>query len=283
MANINGGLVTRGKNQNLTGMVNPKNILANEKMKQKFTDILGKKAPGFMASIMSLYNSDAKFQNVDGYSVVNSALLAATLDLPVNKEFGFTWIIPYGKQAQFQIGYKGYVQLALRTGQYRNLNVAEVHEGELKNFNPLTEEIELDFKSRTSDEIIGYAFYMRLLNGFEKTIYWSKEDILNHAKRFSKTYKNGPWQTDFNEMAKKTVLKNGLTKWGILSVEMQKAIEVDQATVDKPINNLDDLQHDDLQYPDNPQNDGAVDAEFKEPESKDEQEYIFEGTPFENK
>lgn len=280
MANVNGGLVTGRKPQNLTGMVKPQNILANETMKRKFTDILGKKAPAFMASIISLYNSDTKFQNVDGYSVVNSALLAATLDLPINKEFGFAWIIPYGKQAQFQIGYKGYVQLALRTGQYRNLNVVEIHEGELKKFNPLTEEIELDFTAKTSDDIIGYAFYMRLLNGFEKTIYWSEADIMAHAKRFSKTFKNGPWQTDFNEMAKKTVLKNGLTKWGILSVEMQKAIEVDQATVDKPINNLDDLQHDDLNYPDNPENDGAVDTDFKEAE---EQQDIFKDTPFEDK
>lgn len=280
MANVNGGLVAGNKNKSITGMVHPKNILANQHMKDKFTEILGKKAPGFMASIISLYNSDTKFQNVDGYSVVNSALLAATLDLPINKEFGFAWIIPYGKQAQFQIGYKGYIQLALRTGQYKNLNVVEIHEGELKKFNPLTEEIELDFNARTGDDIIGYAFYMRLLNGFEKTIYWSEADIMAHAKRFSKTFKNGPWQTDFDAMAKKTVLKNGLTKWGILSVEMQKAIEVDQAVVNKSINNLDDLQHDDLEYPDNPANENTVDAEFKEAE---EQQDIFKDTPFEDK
>lgn len=292
MANVNGGLVAnKPKNQNIQSMVHPKNILANENMKNKFTEILGKKAPGFMASIISLYNSDNKFQNVDGYSVVNAALLAATLDLPINKEFGFAWIIPYGKQAQFQVGYKGYVQLALRTGQYKHLNVIEVYDNQLKSFNPLTEEIVLDFSDDVDDgskKIVGYAFYMQLLNGFEKTIYWSKDKVLSHAKRFSKTYKNGPWQTDFNEMAKKTVLKNGLTKWGILSVEMQKAIEIDQATIDKPINNLDELHHEDLTYVDNPsqntKENEAIDTEFEEKNNENEtvkQEDVFSGTPFE--
>lgn len=295
MANVNGGLVTNPKGkQNLQTMVHPKNILANETMQKKFVEILGKKASGFMASIISLYNGDNKFQNVDGYSVVNSALIAATLDLPINKEFGFAWIIPYGKQAQFQVGYKGYVQLALRTGQYKNLNVIEVYDGQLKFFNPLTEEIELELTNDTGEKkIIGYAFYMRLLNGFEKTIYWPMENIKAHAIRFSKTYNNGPWQTDFNAMAKKTVLKNGLTKWGILSVEMQKAIEADQATVDKPINTLDDLTHEDLNYPDNPHGDNdesnhAIDTNYTESNNDEvnkenvesEQKDMFEGTPF---
>ncbi|WP_252237479.1 recombinase RecT [Clostridium sp. ZBS17] len=275
MANVNGGLVAGNTHkQNLQTMVHPKNILANENMKKKFTEILGKKAPAFMASIISLYNNDTNFSKVDGYSVVNSALIAATLDLPINKEFGFAWIIPYGKQAQFQVGYKGYVQLALRTGQYKNLNVIEIYDGQLKFFNPLTEEIELELTNNTGEKkIIGYAFYMRLLNGFEKTVYWPIENVKVHAERFSKTYKNGPWKTDFDAMAKKTVLKNGLTKWGILSVEMQKAIELDQAAIDKSIDNLDDLTSENLNYPDNPNSldkeGNIVDTEFTE-QSKDE-------------
>lgn len=297
MANVNGGLVAnQGQKQNLQTIVHPKNILANEGMKKKFTEILGKKAPGFMASILSLYNGDTNFSKVDGYSVVNSALIAATLDLPINKEFGFAWIIPYGKQAQFQVGYKGYVQLALRTGQYKNLNVIEIYDGQLKAFNPLTEEIELDLNSSFEigeRKLLGYAFYMRLLNGFEKTIYWPIEKVKAHAQKFSKTYNNGPWKTDFDAMARKTVLKNGLTKWGILSVEMQKAIEVDQATIDKPINNLDDLTHDDLNYPDNPNREdkepnNVVDAEYQETNNgevpkesvESEQKDMFDGTPF---
>ena len=285
MANINGGLVAN-KKQNLQTMIHPKNILANESMKKKFTEILGKKAPGFMASILSLYNSDSNFTKVDGYSVVNSALIAATLDLPINKEFGFAWIIPYGNKAQFQVGYKGYIQLALRTGQYNNLNVIEVYEGQLKSYNPLTEEIELELAGDArGKKIIGYAFYMKLLNGFEKTIYWTIEEVRAHAEKFSKTYKKGPWQTDFDAMAKKTVLKNGLTKWGILSVEMQKAIETDQATVNKEVANLDDLSHEDLSYPDNPLNDeNVVDTEFTEDkDSEIEENNMFDGTPFEDK
>lgn len=285
MANINGGLVAN-KKQNLQTMIHPKNILANESMKKKFTEILGKKAPGFMASILSLYNSDSNFAKVDGYSVVNSALIAATLDLPINKEFGFAWIIPYGNKAQFQVGYKGYIQLALRTGQYKNLNVIEVYEGQLKSYNPLTEEIELELAGDArGKKIIGYAFYMKLLNGFEKTIYWTIEEVRAHAEKFSKTYKKGPWQTDFDAMAKKTVLKNGLTKWGILSVEMQKAIETDQATVNKEVANLDDLSHEDLSYPDNPLNDeNVVDTEFTEDkDSEIEENNMFEGTPFEER
>lgn len=286
MANVNGGLVAnnQNKNQNLQTMVHPKNILANENMKKRFTEILGKKAPGFMSSILALYNSDNKFAKVDGYSVVNAALLAATLDLPINKEFGFAWVIPYGKEAQFQIGYKGYIQLALRTGQYKNLNVVEIYEGQLVNFNPLTEDLELNVEAKTSDKVIGYAFFMRLINGFEKTIYWPIEKVREHGKRFSKTFNNGPWKTDFDVMAKKTVLKNGLSKWGILSVEMQKAIEADQAVVDKDISNVEDLTHQDLKYVDNPETENVVDAEYKNESANREvetgQENMFADTPF---
>ena len=297
MANVHGGLMNPNHKQNLTTMVKPQNILANENMKKKFTEILGKKAPGFMASIISLYNSDTNFSKVDGYSVVNSALMAATLDLPINKEFGFAWIIPYGKSAQFQVGYKGFIQLALRTGQYQKLNVIPVYDGQLKRFNPLTEDIELNFDEPIVDgekKIIGYAFYMRLINGFEKTIYWTRKEVEEHGKRFSKTYNNGPWKTDFDAMAKKTVLKNSLTKWGILSVEMQKAIEADQAVVEKSIDNIDDINHDDLKYPDNPNSDDnhIVDTNFTEADKQNgenkednnpqdvEQKDMFEGSPF---
>ena len=126
---------------------------------------------------------------------------------------------------------------------------------------------------------------MKLLNGFEKTIYWTIEEVRAHAEKFSKTYKKGPWQTDFDAMAKKTVLKNGLTKWGILSVEMQKAIETDQATVNKEVANLDDLSHEDLSYPDNPLDDeNVVDTEFTEDkDSEIEENNMFDGTPFEDK
>lgn len=161
-------------------------------------------------------------------SVISSAMVAATLDLPVDKNLGYAWIVPYGGRAQFQLGYKGYIQLALRTGQYKFINCIPVHEGELQKWNPLTEEIEIDFEKRESDAVIGYAAYFELLNGFRKTVYWTKAQVEKHKKKFSKS--DFGWKNDWDAMALKTVLKAILSKWGILSVEMQKAvIEDDEA------------------------------------------------------
>src|SRR5699024_8095221 len=121
--------------------------------------------------------------------------------------------------------YKGYVQLALRTGQYKNINVIEVYEGELQSFNRLTEEIELDFESKVSDKVIGYVGFFELINGFQKTVYWSADQIEKHKKKFSKT--GFAWKDNYDAMAKKTVLRNMLNKWGILSIDMQKAVTTD--------------------------------------------------------
>src|SRR5699024_7209234 len=121
--------------------------------------------------------------------------------------------------------YKGYVQLALRTGQYKNINVIEVYEGELQSFNRLTEEMELDFDSKVSDKVIGYVGFFELINGFQKTIYWSADQIEKHKQKFSKT--GFAWKDNYDAMAKKTVLRNMLNKWGILSIDMQKDITTD--------------------------------------------------------
>jgi recombination protein RecT len=161
-------------------------------------------------------------QKAEPMSVISSAMIAATLDLPVDKNLGYAWIVPYGGRAQFQLGYKGYIQLALRSGQYRFINVTPIHEGELKKWNPLTEEIEIDFEERKSDVIVGYAAYFELLNGFRKTIYWTREQVEKHRKKFSKS--DFGWKNDWDAMAMKTVLKSLLSKWGILSIEMQKAV-----------------------------------------------------------
>lgn len=279
--------------------VEVKNILAATSVQKRFTDILGKKATGFMASLINISNS--KLKGIEPYSVVSSAMIAATLDLPIDPNLGFAWIVPYKTKAQFQMGYKGFVQLALRTGQYKHINVIEIYKGQLKSYNPLTEELELDFDSKESNEVVGYAAYFSLINGFEKTVYWSKEKVTAHGKKFSKTYNNGPWKTDFDAMAKKTILKNVLSKWGILSIDIQTALQADQATVKKGV--LDGEPVDvNLDYIDNPD---SIDAEFeevKEPEKpttkldekfkhKDDKpkeesspEYekdMFKGTPFE--
>ncbi|KSU63665.1 recombinase RecT [[Bacillus] enclensis] len=199
-----------------------KGLLASPSVIKRFEEVLGKRATQFTASILSLYNSEKMLQKSEPMSVISSAMIAATLDLPVDKNLGYAWIVPYGGKAQFQLGYKGYIQLALRTGQYRYINVTPIHEGELIKWNPLTEDIDIDFEQRKSEVVIGYAAYFELLNGFRKTVYWTKEAVEKHRKKFSKS--DFGWKNDWDAMAMKTVLKNLLSKWGILSVEMQKAV-----------------------------------------------------------
>lgn len=202
-----------------------KQLMSADSVKKRFEETLGKKAPQFMASVINLVNSDTNLQKCDQMSVVSSAMVAAALDLPIDKNLGYSWVVPYGTKATFQIGYKGYIQLALRTGQYRNINVIEVYEGELVKWNRLTEEIELDFDQRKSDKVIGYTGYFELINGFRKTVYWSKEEIERHKKKFSKT--GFAWKDNYDAMAMKTVVRNMLNKWGILSIDMQKAYTED--------------------------------------------------------
>jgi recombination protein RecT len=199
-----------------------KGLLASPSVIKRFEEVLGKRATQFTASILSLYNNEKMLQKAEPMSVISSAMIAATLDLPVDKNLGYAWIVPYGGKAQFQLGYKGYIQLALRTGQYRYINVTPIHEGELIKWNPLTEEIDIDFEQRESEVVMGYAAYFELLNGFRKTVYWTREQVEKHRKKFSKS--DFGWKNDWDAMAMKTVLKNLLSKWGILSVEMQKAV-----------------------------------------------------------
>ncbi len=248
-----------------------KGLMDSPAVKKRFEEVLCERAPQYMSSIVNLVNSDTNLKKCEPMSVIASCMVAATMDLPVDKNLGYAWVVPYGTKAQFQMGYKGYIQLALRTGQYKAINVVEIREGELISWNPLSEEVEIDFTQRKSDKVIGYAGYFKLLNGFEKTVYWSKEDVEAHAKKFSKTYsfKNGVWQTDFDSMAKKTVLRNLLSKWGILSIEMQKAYSADNNSVKDTIMKEDN-----------------VEIDFETGEVIEEAEYIeqsevFEGTAFE--
>ncbi|GIO03420.1 hypothetical protein J5TS2_40880 [Brevibacillus halotolerans] len=198
-----------------------KSFLEAPAMKKRFEQILDKRAPQYISSILNLVNSDTNLQKCDPMTVISSCMVAATLDLPVDKNLGYAWVVPYKERATFQMGYKGYIQLALRTGKYKSMNVIEVHEGELVKWNRLSEELELDFEKKISDHIIGYAGYFELVNGFRKSVYWTKENIEAHRKKYSKS--DFGWNKDFHAMAKKTVLRNMLSKWGILSVEMQNA------------------------------------------------------------
>lgn len=212
-----------------------KQLVKNAQVKNMIANVLHDREPQFATSIVSIVNSNRSLANVDQLSVIQSAMVAATLDLPIDQNLGYVWLVPYKGKAQAQIGYKGYIQLAQRSGQYRAMNAVAVHEGELISWNPLTEEIGYDPTKRTSDNVIGYIGYFKLLNGFEKTVYWSREQIEAHRQRFSKAGGNSPWASDFDAMALKTVLKSMLTKWGPMSTQLAEAVSKDEADPD-PVN-----------------------------------------------
>lgn len=214
-----------------------KSLLAKDNVKRRFEEILGQKAAGFMSSVINVVNGNTNLKECDPNSVLASAAVAASLDLPIDPNLGFAYIVPYKQKgvpkAQFQIGYKGFIQLAMRTGQYKTMNATEVYEGEIKSHNRITGELEFDFEGRKSDKVIGYVAYFRLINGFEKYWYMTREEVDQHAKRYSQTYKRGfgKWTEDFDAMALKTVLKLLLSKYGILSIEMQTSLKADQAVI----------------------------------------------------
>ena len=219
------------QNMSLSPINQMKELVNNTALNKMFKDALKENSGAFLSSLIDLYNSDTNLQKCKAKDVIMEALKAATLKLPINKQLGFAYIVPYKDVPQFQLGYKGYIQLAMRTGQYQNLNAGIIYEGmEIKN-NYLAGTIEIH-GDKQSDNEIGYFAYFKLINGFEKCLYMSKEDITKHAQKFSKTYsfKGSSWQTNFSAMALKTVTRLLLSKYGILSTEMQTAItnEADQ-------------------------------------------------------
>jgi len=209
-------------------------LLRTPDIQKRFEEMLGKRAPAFMSSIISSVNSNPELKKCEPMSVISAAAVAASMDLPINPSLGFAFIVPYKEFAQFQIGWKGYVQLAIRSGQYKKINVAPVKEGQLKSYNPFTGDMEF-VNEALSDEEIGYLLYFRTINGYEKYFYMTREEVETHGKRYSKMYQRGKgmWVSDFTVMALKTVVRMGLSKFGILSVDMQKALEVDQAAIDE--------------------------------------------------
>lgn len=221
-----------------------KRVLSADEIKARFNDILGAKAPQFMASITNAVAGNQALKECDPNSIISAAFIAASLDLPIDPNLGRSYIIPYGKRAQFQVGYKGFIELALRTGEYKSIHATEIYEDELVSFNPIENELVFvnDFSKCTqrnagqTDKIIGYYAKYVLLRGSTMSLYMTKQQIINHAQRYSVMYQRGkkdsPWFTNFDEMAKKTVIKRLLTKYGMLSVEMQKAVVDDQKTYD---------------------------------------------------
>lgn len=209
-------------------------MLSMTETKSRFAEVLKDKAPAFLSSVLTAYNTNPYLRECEPQSILSSAMVAATLDLPINPNLGFAYIVPYKQVATFQIGWKGLVQLAMRSGQYKTINVCEVYDGQLISADPFVGSFVFDASAKKSDKVIGYVAYEKLLNGFEKQVYMTKENAEAHAKKFSQSYRagRGVWIDDFDSMALKTVLKALLSKWGILSVEMRQAIEHDQAVVD---------------------------------------------------
>ena len=204
-----------------------KGMLETPAFKKKFEEMLGKKAAGFISSIIAVTNSSNYLMKADPATVIGAAAQAAMLDLPINQSLGFAYIVPYKGAAQFQLGYKGYIQLAQRSGQYADIGAKTVYEGELEYENRLLDKFR--FGERTSDKVIGYLAYFRLTNGFEKMLYMTIDEAQAHAKKYSQNYNGGTdkWGiADFNVMAEKTVLKRLLSKYGPLSIE---SIQMSQA------------------------------------------------------
>lgn len=210
-----------------------KGLFSQEVVKAKFTELLGQKAQGFMTSVLQIATNDSLLMKADPWSIYNAAAIAATLDLPINPNLGFAYILPYSGKASFQMGYKGFIQLAQRSGQFEQLEAKPVYEGQYVVDNTFLG-FHFEWASKTSEVIIGYAAYFKLLNGFEKTLFMSVKDLEKHGKKFSQTFKKGfgLWKDDFDSMAIKTVIKLLLSKFAPLSIAMQTAVIADQSVPD---------------------------------------------------
>ena len=217
-------------------------FLDGEKLRSRFDELLGARAPQFISSVVSLVNADANMQLAfyeAPMTVVQSALKAATFDLPIDQNLGYAYIVPFKNskkdadgnwvkrtEASFILGWKGMHQLALRTGAYKTINVVDVREGELKKYNRLTEEVDIVFEEdddkRENLPIVGYVGYYRLVNGAEKTIYMTVKQIENHEKKNRKgEFMGKGWRDDFDAMARKTVYRRLIGKWGVMSIDYQ--------------------------------------------------------------
>lgn len=254
---------------NQTGLARFNATIKNERTQDYLRQVLGKNATAFVTSLTSIVSSNTSLQACEPLSLMYVGIKAAALNLPLDPNLGLAYPIPYknnktGKtEAQFQIGWKGIVQLAIRSGQFKAINVTDIREGEYLGEDILTGELRLTrVDDRENKKVVGYAAYMRLINGFEKSLYWSSEKVEAHARQYSQTYgsskdyirKQSKWTTDFDAMAKKTVLKMLLSKYAPLSIEMRDAIQSDQAVF---------TSEGDSKYLDNPENTNSLE-EFAE-------------------
>lgn len=211
--------------------------IRDDKHVKLINDTLGDKelARQFVADITTVVSQNPLLQNCDTGTILSAGLMATSLKLPLTNSLGFAYVIPYGNKAQFQLGWKGLVQLAQRSGQFKRLGVRDVHKGEYVGQDDFGEDLFKFSHEYDNEEIVGYYAYFELLNGFTKSIYWTKQQCEKHARRYSKSYGNGTatdnWTNMFDVMAEKTVMKQLLSKYAPLSVELQRAIVSDQAVL----------------------------------------------------
>lgn len=208
-----------------------------------------KKAQRFIASITSAVSNNSDLEQCDARSILSAGLLGEALNLSPSPQLGQYYLVPYGNSAQFQLGYKGYIQLALRSGCYKKLNVLDIKQGELVKYDPLTETIEINLiensLERENTKTMGYYAMFEYQNGFVKAIYWSREKMESHALKYSKGYnskKDGSfWKKDFDGMAFKTMLRQIISKWGLMSIELETAIVSDMGVIneDKTVDYVD--------------------------------------------
>ncbi|RGH23100.1 recombinase RecT [Anaerostipes sp.] len=231
------------KRQQKTGLTA---YLTNDAVKNQINNVIGgKNGDRFISSIVSAVQTNSALQECTNPSILSAALLGESLKLSPSPQLGQYYMVPFNnnkkgfKEAQFQLGYKGYIQLAIRSGQYKKLNVLAIKEGELVRFDPLNEEIEVnlieDEEAREEAPTVGYYAMFEYTNGFKKAMYWSKKKMEAHALKYSKGYKAKKgytfWEKDFDAMAYKTMLRQLISKWGIMSIDMQSAMDADMAVI----------------------------------------------------
>ena len=232
-------------------------FLSSEAVKNNIVQVVGQKnSTKFIASVVSAVQANPTLGECTNKSILSSALLGEALQLSPSPQLGQYYMVPYDnskkvgntwqkvKEAQFQIGYKGMIQLAIRSGQYRKITVTEIKDGEVVSYNSITEDAVfkpiMNQSDRANARTVGYYAMFELMNGFRKELYWPIEKMEEHAKAYSSGYRNDLnkgtkytfWSKSFNEMAKKTMLRQLISKWGIMSIEMQKAYESDMAVID---------------------------------------------------
>lgn len=212
----------------MSNLVALKTVCKEPAVLESLREVLGQKTAGFVSSIISAASSNPSLMACEPLSIVRAAAVAAALDLPINQNLGLAWLVPYKGVCTFQMGWKGYVELAQRTGQYARMNATPVLEGQIKSRNSFTGDFVFQ-EEATSQKVQGYLFYFRLLTGFEKFNYWTADEMLAHAKRYSKSFQKGGgvWAENFEAMALKTVTKHSLGKWGPKSIEVAKAANFD--------------------------------------------------------